>query len=214
MSNMNYEKSITKMRKKYKRKPFKEPLEHALWMKRDDKLYKLYEEYKDVYAKGEVYYAQIVMANPMMKDNTDFMDGPAVVVYSDHEWANANPEKLINIAKDVIGYKNTPDEMIPEELRATVNKFREDTDRPNFRFEYMLEGHKINVHFATMLVVRKFLPTGYLSGDIFPVLATGDMETVLTLPNIYWSKDMKKKFAENARVDVLVADEDFDEEEF
>ena len=211
---MNYEKSIIKMRKKYKRKTFKEPLEHALWMKRDDKLYKLYEEYKDVYAKGEVYYAQVVMANPMMKDNSEFMDGPAVIVYSDHEWVNSNPEKLIQVAKDIIGYKNAPDEVIPENLRAAVKKFREDTDRPNFRFEYMLEGHKINVHFATMLVTRKFLPTGYLSGDIFPVLATSEYETVLTLPNIYWSKDMKKKFAENARVDVLVADEDFEEDEF
>lgn len=214
MKEINYEKALEKMRKKYKRKPFKEALEHALWMKRDDKLYKMYEEYKDVYLKGQVYYAQVVMANPMMKDDSDFMDGPAVIVYSNHEWANANPEKLINIAKDIIGYKNSPDESIPDELLPAVRKFREDPDRPNFRFDYMLEGHKVKAHFATMLVTRKFLPTGYLSGDIFPVLATEELETVLTLPNIYWSKDMKKKFAENARVDTLVADDDFDEDEF
>ena len=57
MKEINYEKALEKMRKKYKRKPFKEALEHALWMKRDDKLYKMYEEYKDVYLKGQVYYA-------------------------------------------------------------------------------------------------------------------------------------------------------------
>lgn len=199
------------MRKKYKRKPFKEALEHALWMKRDDKLYKMYEEYKDVYLKGDVYYAQVVMANPMMKDDSEFMDGPAVIVYSDHEWANANPEKLIKIAKDIIGYKNAPDESIPDEILPSVRWFREDPDRPNFRFEYMLEGHKVKVHFATMLVTRKFLPTGYLSGDIFPIVATEDMDTVLTLPNVYWCKDMKKKFAENARVDILEEDEDFED---
>ena len=211
MKEINYEKALAKMRKKYRRKPFKEALEHALWMKRDDKLYKMYEEYKDVYLKGDVYYAQVVMANPMMKDDSEFMDGPAVIVYSDHEWANANPEKLIKIAKDIIGYKNAPDESIPDEILPSVRWFREDPDRPNFRFEYMLEGHKIKVHFATMLVTRKFLPTGYLSGDIFPIVATEDMDTVLTLPNAYWCKDMKKKFAENARVDILEEDEDFED---
>lgn len=211
MKDINYEKSLAKMRKKYNRKPYKEALEHALWMKRDDKLYKMYEEYKEVYQKGNVYYAQVVMANPMIKDDTDFMDGPAIVVYSDHEWANSNPEKLIKIAKDIVGYKSSPDELIPEELRPAVRKFREDTDRPNFRFEYMLDGHKIKAHFAAMLVIRKFLPTGYLSGDIFPVVASDEYNTVLTLPDTYWSKDMKKKFAENARVDVLEEDEDYQE---
>ena len=211
MSNMNYEKSIIKMRKKYKRKPFKEPLEHALWMKREDKLYKMYEEYKDVYLKGNVYYAQVVMANPMIKDDSEFMDGPAVIVYSYDDWANANPEKLLKIAKDIVGHKNTPDEDIPDDIRPAVRWFKEDPDRPNFRFEYMLEGHKIKVHFATMLVTRKFLPTGYLSADIFPVLASEEYSTVLTLPNVYWSRDMKKKFAENARVDILEEDEDFED---
>lgn len=210
---MNYEKSIIKMRKKYKRKPFKEPLEHALWMKREDKLYKMYEEYKDVYLKGDVYYAQVVMANPMIKDDSEFMDGPAVVVYSYDDWVNANPEKLLQVAKDIIGYKNTSDEAIPDALRPAVRWFKEDPDRPNFRFEYMLEGHKIKVHFATMLVTRQFLPTGYLTGDIFPVVASEDYNTVLTLPKAYWAKDMKKKFAENARVDILEEDEDFDEYE-
>ena len=62
-----------------------------------------------------------------------------------------------------------------------------------------------------MLVTRKFLPTGYLSADIFPVLASEEYSTVLTLPNVYWSKDMKKKFAENARVDILEEDEDIEE---
>ncbi len=199
------------MRKKYKRKPYKETLEHALWMKRDDKLYKMYEEYKEVYQNGNVYYAQVVMANPMIKDDSEFMDGPAVIVYSDNDWANANPEKLIKVAKDLIGYKGAPDEAIPEELQPAIRKFREDSDRPNFRFEYLLEGHKIKVHFATMLVTRKFLPTGYLSGDIFPVVATDELSTVLTLPNTYWAKDMKKKFAENAKVYVLEEDDEFDD---
>ncbi len=211
MKEINYEKALEKMRKKYKRKPYKEALEHALWMKRGDKLYKMYEEYKDVYLKGQVYYAQVVMANPMIKDDSEFMDGPAVIVYSNHEWANANPEKLIQVAKDIVGYRNAPDEAIPEELMPAIRKFREDADRPNFRFDYMLEGHKINVHFAVMLVTRKFLPTGYLTGDIFPIVATEEHSTVLTLPNTYWSKDMKKKFAENARVDVLEEDDEYDE---
>lgn len=211
MKEFNYEKALIKMRKKYKRKPYKEILEHALWMKRDDKLYKMYEEYKDVYLKGDVYYAQVVMANPMMKDDSEFMDGPAVIVYSYDDWANANPEKLIEVAKDIVGYRNAPDESIPDELLPSVRKFREDSDRPNFRFEYLLQGHKIKVHFATMLVTRKFLPTGYLSGDVFPVVATEDMATVLTLPNTYWCKDMKKKFAENARVDILEEDDDYEE---
>lgn len=212
MKEINYEKALNKMRKKYNRKPYKEALDHALWMKRDDKLYKMYEEYKDVYSKGQVYYAQVVMANPMIKDDSEFMDGPAVVVYSDHDWANANPEKLIKVAKDIIGYKNTPDEAIPEELQPAVRKFREDPDRANFRFEYMLEGHKIKVHFATMLVTRKFLPTGFLSADIFPVVATDEYDTVLVLPNTYWSKDFKKKFAENVNVEYL--EEDVEEDEY
>lgn len=213
MSTMNYEKSIVKMNKRYKRKPHKEPLEHALWMKREDKLYKMYEEYKDVYLKGDVYFAYVIMAHPMIKDDADFMDGPAIVLYSDDKWANANPEKLVQIAKEVFGYRNTAEEAIPEEIRMVVKQIKEEPDRPNFRFEYTLEGHKINVHYATMLVTRQFLPTGYLSGEILPIVACEDYDTVLTLPNGYWTRDMKKKFAENAKVNILEEDDEYEEYE-
>lgn len=211
MKEFNYEKSLIKMRKRYKRKPYKEVLEHVMWIKRDDKLYKTYEEYKDVYKNGEVNYAHVVMANPMLKDNSDFMDGPAIIMYSNHEWANQNPEKLIQVAKDIIGYRGAPEEVIPEELRPAVRKFMEDPDRPNFRFNYMLEGHNIDVHMAGMIVYRKFLPTGYLSADVFPVVTSKDKETVLVLPLTYWDKGMKVKFAENAEVDILEED-DYEEE--
>lgn len=211
MKEFNYEKSLMKMRKKYKRKPYKEPLEHIFWMTREDKLYKMFEEYKDVYQQGQVYYGQLVLANPILKDDTEFLDGPAVMVYSTDEWANANPEKLVKVAAELMRYRTEPEEMIPEEIKEPIALLNEQKDRSNFRFEYMLDGHKIKMHFATILIYRKFLPTGYLTGNILPLVATEDRETVLVLPNTYWSKDFKNKFAENARVDILEEDEDFEE---
>ncbi len=196
MKDFSYEKSLVKMRKKYKRSPYKEPLEHVLWMTREDKLYKLYEEYKEVFAEGTVYYAQLAQANSMLMDDSEFMDCPAMLIYSTDEWVNNDPECMKKLIGEIFLYKFRTDLEVPDKYKDVIEKLSEDMDRPNFKFEItMPNGKKANFHYATVLVYREFLPGGYFKGEIVPVIAAPDKyETVMVAPQKYWTKDKKRIF--------------------
>ena len=187
------------MRKKYSRNKYKEPLDHVIWLKREDKLYKFYEEYKDVFNEGKIYFSHIVHANAMLFDNSEFVDCPAVTIYSTDDWVNANPECMKDIVRDILSYRQSPETDVPEKYKSVVAEFVKDSQRINHKFELEIEGHKAMFHIATILVYRTFLPDSYLSGSILPVIAEPDKyETVIVLPHKYWAKDFKKDFMEES----------------
>lgn len=129
-----------------------------------------------VVAKGEVYYGVIVQANEeLFRENQREMDSGAVILYSTDEYYESHPFELRKIAEKIYAGKR-------------FNILRNEWSfYSNLKLNPTLTDGR-TVYMTTLIVYRLYLPTGYLSDAMFPIVAAPHASsTTLVLDSTYWS---------------------------
>lgn len=165
------------------------------WLKSDDELSRLYEEFPLLMERGEVYYASIVQANNCLfkPANGDYTPSVASIIYNHkrpHETI-VNPMILRIFSHYLYGYKNKMPEEIPEWIRPAVSAITDEFDRSRVVIKSGAEDDfALNITLQAVLVFREHLPKAKLDGGILPIIAApGECESVMILPQSLWSRE-------------------------
>ena len=133
----------------------------------------------------------------MLFEEKNSLDLPLNLLYSMHPVAEAHPEFLMAVGRELFAYKNMPEEETPEEYREMARILAAETDRSSVDFTISMpdpahEGsllENVDMHFCSAIAFHKDLPGAHLTGSSFlPVLAAPQKTSaVLILPKEYWT---------------------------
>ncbi|MBR5722384.1 MAG: hypothetical protein IKX57_02060 [Oscillospiraceae bacterium] len=188
------------MRANYRDVPLRsKTLPQPLWLRlhKNDGLHIIYRDKDLLLSEGRIVYAYLVQANAMLFEEKNTLDLPLNLLYSMHPIAEAYPQFLMAIGRELFAYKNIPEEDTPEEYREMARILAAETDRSAVDFTISMpdpahEGQmleNVDMHFCSAIAFHKDLPGSHLSGCSFlPVLAAPEKTSaVLILPKEYWT---------------------------
>lgn len=188
------------MRSNYREVPVRSlslPMPMWLRLNKDDGLHIIYRDKDLLLREGRIVYAYIVQANAMLFDEKNTLNLPLNLLYSTHPAAEAHPEFLMAIGRELFAYKEIPDEDTPEEYREMSRILAAETDRSAVDFTISMPDPEhdgelledIDVHFCSAIAFHKDLPGSHLKGCSFvPILAAPEKTSaVLILPKEYWT---------------------------
>lgn len=129
-----------------------------------------------VFETGKIYYGSLVQANEeLFKETRVERVLPAVVVYSQEEYYEKNPEELGEIAHSL--FANKENNCLKNE---TEYMFHMPVD------ESLTNGRK--VYMSTLLINTKQFPLNYISGGLFPIIADPEQsKSVFVIDSKYWT---------------------------
>lgn len=136
---------------------------------------------------GNVYYGYLVEANSMLFTDRNFHNYtlPAVFIYSRDEYYAEHPQDLQPIAEELFDKRHFN---ILRHENEYFSNIKIDNDKCGGREVYM----------TTVFVYRPFLPRGYISSYIVPLIADPEHSTsVIILEEKFWSHDFACNFANN-----------------
>ncbi len=142
------------------------------WMKPDDGLREAVDRQELLLAHGTIVWAALVQANTLLF-KAGPADCPAQVIYSRDAEFDARPAELRAIAQRIFKLKgSTPTD--PRE-KAIADKLTNEMDR-TMGWRLPVELTDRPVFSAAIMVWRKHIPAGVLSGASFPVLVHPDTQ--------------------------------------
>ena len=174
-------------------------LPKPLWIRlhKNDGLHIIYRDKDLLLSEGRIVYAYIVQANAMLFEEKNTLDLPLNLLYSMHPAAEAHPDFLMAIGRELFAYKNMPADETPEEYREMARILAAETDRASVDFTVTVPDpehpgaliDEVDVHFCSAIAFHKDLPGSHLTGGSFlPVLAAPEKTSaVLILPKEYWT---------------------------
>jgi hypothetical protein len=158
------------------------------WVKKD-RLNLFFQNRQDLLKRGRLVWGRLVQANQyLFYPGVD--DSPAEVLFYPDAPADFNPELLNPIAQRFTNLKGSqPDDPELATLAASL------TDEYDRHFGLAMPD-SLSPDFPTeasvIYVVRKYLPNGYLSQKILPLLIYPEQpRLVMTLPCRYWPVEME-----------------------
>ena len=200
VSEGTVQEHLAVMRANYRDVPVKSlSLPTPLWLRlhKNDGLHIIYRDKDLLLREGQIVYAYIVQANAMLFEEKNNLDLPLNLLYSMHPVAEAHPEFLMAVGRELFAYKNMPEEETPEEYREMARILAAETDRSSVDFTISMpdpaqEGsllENVDMHFCSAIAFHKDLPGAHLTGSSFlPVLAAPQKTSaVLILPKEYWT---------------------------
>ncbi|MDE7400219.1 MAG: hypothetical protein K2N06_11930 [Oscillospiraceae bacterium] len=171
------------------------PLPAVPWLKSDDGLSRLYEEFPRLMERGEVYYASLVQANSCLfkPANGDYTPSVASIIYNHKRPRETveNPMILRIFSHYLYGYKGKKPEEIPEWIQPAVSAITDELDRSRVVIKAGAEDDfAMNITLQSVLVFRDHLPKTKLDGGILPIIAAPkECESVMILPQSFWSSE-------------------------
>ncbi len=195
-NKLNYMKEIEKMRKKYARNPVVElGIAKPEWLNNEaDLLNEIYDDTSVFLRNSKINYGCIIQANTILFDKKDKRDCPATFITTDSDYINSSPEILQSVANEIYQYKNTDIDLVPERLRRIVEYIQDEYERGRFSNQIEFEdGNIANLYVITMMVMRKHIPKGYLTKNIYPLITNFEnSNTAMILPKKYWTFKVRK----------------------
>ena len=149
-----------------------------------DPLLKIYWDQKKLRDRGRVVWAHLVQANSLLFE-PGHMDHPANIVYDPSTENDRVLDLLGDVAQQIYELKGTrPREKDLAECSRWVTNERQpivDATVP----ARLSRGREIV--FSTVMIHRKHLPGGYLSGSAFPLIINPEeTPSAMVLPHFYW----------------------------
>lgn len=204
---MSFESAMEIMSKNFRENRGKmSPLPAVPWLKKEDGLSRLYEEFPRLMERGEVYYASLVQANSCLfkPANGDRTPSVASIIYNHKRPKTTleNPMILRIFSHYLYGYKGKEPEEIPEWLRPAVAAITDELDRSRVVIKAGAEDDfDMNITLQAVLVFREHLPKTMLDGGILPIIAAPDeCESVMILPRSLWANELIKDWSYTARI--------------
>jgi hypothetical protein len=157
-----------------------------------DPLWEIYRHQAKLYQRGVVVWGHIVQANNrLFTPGPD--DCPASVIYSPDPALDNKPASLERIAQSLFAVKGTgqSDAELAEFSRLLANE-RDRAMRLAVP-KSLCEG--VQVYHTGVMVVRKHLPRGYLTGSLFPLLIQPSITpAAIILPSQYWPPELTERW--------------------
>jgi len=114
-------------------------------------------------------------------------DHPAQMLFSRDPWFDARPAELHAIAQRLYALKNTaPADPVEKALAARVSNESDHT----LGWQLPPELTARTVMAAIVMVYRKHLSRGVLSGACFPLLTHPSTPAVMILPAAFWTPEL------------------------
>ena len=138
---------------------------------------------------GKIYYGCVVQANELLFNVFRGMEMalPAVIVYSDDEYFSQNPSELIKVADYLYSHKDV------NFLRDEYTVFSNLELHPE-----VVEERK--VYATCVMICRRHLPMGCLTGAILTVIADPENSTSTFVIDVkYWTENFVANYLENFR---------------
>lgn len=182
------------------------PLPAVPWLKGDDGLSRLYEEFPLLMERGEVYYASLVQANSCLfkPANGDLTPSVASIIYNHKRPRETveNPMILRIFSHYLYGYKNKMPEEIPEWIQPAVSAITDELDRSRVVIKAgAKDDFAMNITLQSVLVFREHLPKTKLDGGILPIIAAPkECESVMILPQRFWSSEFIRDWSYTMRL--------------
>lgn len=156
------------------------------WMKPQDALREAVDRQALLLSEGTIVWAALVQANQQLFKAGE-SDCPAQVIYSRDAAFDARPQELRAIAQRIFELKGAK----PTDARekAIADKVTNEMDRTmGWRLPFELTDRP--VFSAAIMVWRRHIPAGVLSGASFPVLVHPDTPAVMIVPVEFWPSEL------------------------
>ena len=158
------------------------------WMRATDALSEAVDKQALLLAEGKVVWGSVVQANNLLFKPGD-SDHPAMVVYSRESELDARPAELRAIAQRIYKLKGaTPKDPVE---RAIADKVTNEMDR-TMGWRVPVELTARHVLSAAVMVWRKHLPDGVLTGATVPLLVHDTTKAVMIVPAEFWPEAIVK----------------------
>lgn len=162
------------------------------WMKPEDALREAVDRQALLLSEGTIVWAAVVQANKQLFE-AGVSDCPAQVLYSPDPAFDARPQELRAIAKRVFELKGSKPSDSRE--RAIADKVTNEMDR-TMGWRLPLELTDRPVFSAALMVWRRHIPAGVLSGASFPVLMHPATQAVMIVPVEFWPIELVQLWKE------------------
>jgi hypothetical protein len=158
----------------------------APWMRGTEGLGEAFEKQRLLLTQGSLVWGALVQAN-MALFGPGANDHPAQMLVSRDPWFDARPAELRAIARRLYALKNTvPADPVEKALAARVSNESDHT----LAWQLPPEITARPVTTAVVMVYRKHLPGGVLSGACFPLLMHPSTPAVMMLPAAFWTPEL------------------------
>ena len=161
--------------------------------KMDDPLMIIYRDQEKLLHEGTVALGVLVQANNLLFEKRAANNAPANVVYMT-EWEVDDPvRRLAEVAQKIYLMKGSEPEDAEERKLAGMVSYERGRD---FRISVpasLSEG--LDITYTTIMVHRKHLPYGYLTGGYFPLLVHQESRAAMILPARYWPDEIISDWA-------------------
>ena len=191
-----YIDELIEMRKKYSKKPIMNmTLQKPDWLvDKKDAMNEIYDNTTSFFSNASINYGYILQANTLLFSKDNNYDCPANILTTDSDYVNENPRILYDMAQEIYRYKDTEIFFVPDHLKNIVECIQKETDRKSFSTQIVFkDGHVGNIYMLSVMVMRKYIPNGYLDRSLYPLLTNFNAgRTAMILPEQYWTRKAKK----------------------
>jgi hypothetical protein len=156
--------------------------------KLDDPLMIVYRDQGKLVREGIVALGLLVQANSLLFKKGEANNAPANVLYMT-EWEVDDPvQRLAEVAQKIYSLKDSEPDDAEEQKFARMVSYGHGRD---FRVSVppSLSG-ELDATYTTIMIHRKHLPYGYLTGGYFPLLVHQESRAAMILPARYWPDEI------------------------
>lgn len=161
--------------------------------KSDDALMIIYRDQDKLLREGVVAFSVIVQVNTTLFEKGRY-NSPAVVLYITEAEVDDAGFRLMEVAEELYSLREMKQDEADAERDAEKEKFGQmllDEMGRYFRVSLPASLSKgLDVTYTTIMIHRKHLPYGYVTGNYFPLLIHQESRAAMILPARYWPGDM------------------------
>lgn len=165
------------------------------WMSRTDGLRSLYADQALLLCEGEVVWGVVLQTNQQMFGPGNH-DHPAFVIYSPDPVFDAAPDRLDEIANEMLALRKTEPKV--RELAEIPTWLAQTTDRTPKKTLPRPLARDREVHAGVTMLHRRHLPTRLLGSRIVPLLFHPSTPWVLPLASAAWSDELRSAWLDLA----------------
>lgn len=158
------------------------------WMPKNDALLRIFADQDELLLRGRVVWGALVQANALLFEPGS-MDHPADIVYGVGAGWDDRPDVVAMVASEIGDLKGTePDH---PDLQWIAWHTTNEMDRALKTPLPPRLSRGSEMYLATIVIQRKHLPHGYLTGGLFPLIINPE-ETpcAMILPARYWPSEL------------------------
>lgn len=189
--DLDFAKNIEKTRERYrKNKPDGKVMKKPYWMEPKDQMNQIYDNQEELLINGMIVYGCVILANPMLKDKYPRIDSGMMVLFSEDEYFDENPQEYQKISDRIAEYGMGEIDIVPKGIQKILDGVSSEDWVFNMELpENITDGRK--VYCTSMMLQRDLVPEGMLIGNILPILTDpDDMKISITVPEKYWTAEM------------------------